>query len=205
MRNARSYPKPLQSVLSKVDEVSKGQDTDLRSVIEAFGDRAFGPVLVMCGVILLTPVGAVPGVPLFVFAILTIFALQIITGRKHPWLPNSASRVTLKHTHLIKIKQYLKPVLSRIDGLLRPRWPWAAERSMLTYAAVITLTLAASVLLLGAIPFAAMLPGTIIIILGLGITARDGVFIVAGLGMGTACLLLLTNLILKASGFTILN
>lgn len=196
MSKSQSFSKPLQSVLSKVDEASRGRDTDLKSVMEAFGDRAFGPVLVLCGIVLLTPIGAIPGMPFVIFVTLSTFAMQILTGRSHPWLPKCASRVTLKQTHLSKTKDVVRPWLEKIDGLLRPRWPWAVTPPLRKYAAFLTLALAAGVLILGAVPFAAMLPGAIIIVLGLGITARDGLFVSLGLITGTMSLLLLLSLFL---------
>ena len=190
-----SSSKPLQSVLSKVDEASQGHDTDLKSVLEAFGDRAFGPILTLCGIILLTPVGAIPGLPLAIFVVLSSFALQIILGRNHPWVPKSLSRIRLKQAQLTKTKKILRPWLARIDSVLTPRWSWATQIHIRRGAAFMTLLLAASVLLLGAVPFGAMLPGVVIALLGLGITARDGLFIAAGLSLGAFFITILLSII----------
>lgn len=183
----RRFPRPLQSLLKKVDEAADGEDTNFKDIIEAFGDRAFGPVMALCGLILLTPLGAIPGVPLAIFIVISSFALQILLGRKHPWLPGSLARIKLSQSQLETTKKVVRPWLKRIDGLLRPRWPWALKPPALRYSAFLALLLAASLLPLGTIPFAAILPGTIIIILGLGITARDGLFIFTGHTLGTVC------------------
>lgn len=183
----KRFPRPLQSLLRKVDQAADGETANLKNIIEAFGDRAFGPVLALCGVILLTPLGAVPGVPVAVFVVLSSFAIQILLGRKHPWIPKVLAKIEFKVDQLERAKQFLRPWLAKIDGLLRPRWPWALRPPALRYSAFLTLLLAASLLPLGPIPFAATIPGALIIILGLGTTARDGVFIFTGHCVGTLC------------------
>ncbi len=187
--------KPLQSVLQTVDDVTHGEATDLKTLITAFDDRAFGPVLTLCGVILLTPIGAIPGVPLALFIILASFAIQIIFGRSHPWMPGVLSRLTISQRKIESSRKVLRPVLEKIDPLLRPRWPFAVRPVARKVAALMTLLLGASLIPLGAIPFAAVIPGAIIVTLGLGITARDGLVVTLGLTSGALCFAILLGLV----------
>mgnify|MGYP000497864283 CR=1 FL=1 len=46
--------KPLEGLLDHVDKAVEGDQADLKSIIESFGDRAFGPVLTLCGLFLIT-------------------------------------------------------------------------------------------------------------------------------------------------------
>lgn len=188
--------KPLQSVLNKVDQVTDYDGTDLLSVMRAFGDRAFGPVLTLCGIILLTPLGAVPGAPLALFIIMASFTLQILFDRDHPWVPHILHRVKISRKRVVETKNMMRPWLKRIDGFLRPRWPWAVRPFARKVGAFLILLVSATLLPLGLVPFAAMVPGIIIVILGLGITARDGLFITMGFAISAAYLTLLPLIII---------
>ncbi|WP_371395355.1 exopolysaccharide biosynthesis protein [Fretibacter rubidus] len=176
-------PKPLESILDKVDDLPKGQKTNLKTVISAFGDRAFGPVLTLCGLLLLTPVGAIPGAPLALCVIIISFALQIIFGRSQPWLPKFLRKIEVRQSDIDTTKKYVEPVLETLDGIVRPRYKWAATETSRYFAAVLSILLALTLLPLGPIPFGATLPGVIIAVIGMGIMARDGLALMVGFGL----------------------
>ena len=54
---------PLEAILGTARETVDGTETDLKTIVEAFGDRAFGPVMILCSLFLMTPIGAIPGLP----------------------------------------------------------------------------------------------------------------------------------------------
>jgi len=69
---------PLQSVLDLIETTLDGAESvDLKTVVEAFGNRAFGPVMVLCGLCMMTPLGAIPGIPVAPAAIILILGLGI--------------------------------------------------------------------------------------------------------------------------------
>lgn len=185
--------KPLQTVLDHVDEIALNEDSNVADVIEDFGDRSFGPILILCGVILFTPIGAIPGMPLAIFLVLSSFAVHILLERDRPWLPDFIGKIELHHGHIRKTKEFLRPYLRRVDGLVRPRWPWAAGKTCRKLAAMMVALLAATLIPLGPIPFAATLPGAIIMIFGLGFTARDGALISLAMALTAFPVLLLCS------------
>jgi hypothetical protein len=54
---------PLQGVLAHVLSEMDGEDSNLQDIVISLGHRAFGPVMVLCGLFLMTPLGAIPGLP----------------------------------------------------------------------------------------------------------------------------------------------
>jgi len=44
MNAHQSSDKPLESVLERAREAANGEQVDLKDLVQAFGDRAFGPV-----------------------------------------------------------------------------------------------------------------------------------------------------------------
>lgn len=167
--------KPLQSILKKVDDAVENGETDLKTLIESFGDRAFGPILTLVGFFMMTPLGAIPGVPIAFAVIVITFAGQLLLARKTPWMPEVLRKVKIQKTKVDKARRFVRPVLTAVDGVLRPRFQILAKGPAIIIAALIAIILALTMFPLGAVPFGVVIPGFLIGLFGLGIMARDGI------------------------------
>lgn len=188
---------PLQSVLDQVEFAMDGGETvDLKTVVESFGNRAFGPVMVLCGLCMMTPLGILPGIPPAFGVIVIVFALQLLFRRETPWMPNVLARVKIPASKLKMVQNKVRPVLAKIDGIISPRLQWAATGPSQVIVSIIAIVLSLTFFPLGMVPFGVVAPAFIILLLGLGITARDGVIVLlafalsAGVFFGVAMLLL---------------
>jgi len=175
---------PLQSVLDQVETTLDGADSvDLKTVVEAFGNRAFGPVMVLCGLCMMTPLGAIPGIPPAFGVIVIVFAIQLLFRRKTPWMPKILRRVKIPADKLSKVQLKVRPLLAKIDGIISPRLEWAVTGAAQVVVSIVAIILALTFFPLGVVPFGVVAPAVIILLLGLGITARDGALILLGLGL----------------------
>ena len=87
---------PLQSVFDQIETAMEGgESVDLKTVVESFGNRSFGPIMVLCGLCMMTPLGAIPGIPPAFGVIVIIFALQLLFRRKAPWMPKFLTKVKI--------------------------------------------------------------------------------------------------------------
>lgn len=187
--------KPLEDILDTVDNAISLERVSLKTVLAAFGDRAFGPTLALTGFLLMTPLGAIPGAP-FVFCVLILsFAFQIIFGRSRPWLPKQINGIEVTQDNIDATRKYLKPAFRKLDGLTRPRLAWAATEEARFVAAVLSVFLAISLLPLGIVPFAVTIPAAIIALLGMGIMARDGLLLLAGFGLSAIAISIISILL----------
>jgi len=104
---------------------------------------------------------------------------------------------------LIKVKAKTRPFLAKIDNVIRPRVTWATTGPMQVLAALMAIVLSATFVPLGAVPFGVVPSAFIVGLLGLGITARDGVVILLAMALGVGALtgttLLIVNLIASRS------
>lgn len=175
---------PLQSVLNQIETTLDGSESvDLKTVVEAFGNRSFGPVMVLCGLCMMTPLGAIPGIPPAFGVIIIVFALQLLFQRKTPWMPEVLRRVKIPADKLSKVQAKVRPVLAKIDGIIRPRLQWAATGPMQVLISIVAIVLSLTFFPLGMVPFGVVAPAFIILLFGLGITARDGVLTILGLSL----------------------
>jgi len=172
---ADNSEKPLQSILEKVDDAVEHGETDLKSLIESFGNRAFGPILTLVGLFMMTPLGAIPGVPIAFAVIVITFAGQLLLARKTPWMPEVLRKVKIQKPKVDKARRFVRPVLAAVDGILRPRFQVLATGPATVVAALIAIILALTMFPLGAVPFGVVIPGFLIGLFGLGIMARDGI------------------------------
>lgn len=83
----------VNDILDRLDELSgsKGK-VSLGEIVEHVGSRGYGPFLIVPALVELSPLGAVPGVPTFLAALIILFAMQILFGRRHLWLPQFVGR-----------------------------------------------------------------------------------------------------------------
>lgn len=186
---------PLQSILKKVDDAVEDGETDLKTLIETFGSRAFGPILTLVGFFMMTPLGAIPGVPIAFAVVVITFAGQLLLMRKTPWMPEVLRKVKIHKTKVDKARRFVHPVLAAIDGILRPRFKVLAKGPATVIAALISILLALTMFPLGAVPFGVVIPGFLIGLFGLGIMARDGVVMALAFTLSGGAAFLITRLI----------
>lgn len=172
---------PLESILGEADDIAEeNQNVDLKTLIEAFDDRAFGPVLTLLGLLALSPFGAIPGIPAVLAVILILFAVQILLGRSSPWLPGFVSSVEVEEEKISRFRDKASGWLLRIDGFLQPRLEFATGGIARRLAAGVTIVLAIAMIPLEAVPFAVAIPALGVVLFGMGLTARDGLVMLFG-------------------------
>lgn len=172
---------PLQGVLAHVLSEMDGQDSNLRDLVISLGHRAFGPVMVLCGLFLMTPLGALPGVP-GAFGLINIaFAVQLLLRRPHPWVPDVLAKVKVPNKRVEMVHNKVAPWLAKIDNLIGPRLAFATQGPMLALAALVSILLSAAMVPLGLIPFGVVPVAFILGVMGLALIARDGILMLGAL------------------------
>lgn len=174
---------PLQGVLAHVLSEMDGEDSNLRNIVASMGHRAFGPVMVLCGLFMMTPLGAIPGVPPAFGLINIAFAVQLLARRPHPWVPDILARVKVPYKRVSQVHDKVAPWLAKIDNIIRPRLAWATEGVMLILAALVAILLSAAMVPLGLIPFGVVPAAFILGLMGLALIARDGILMLIALSV----------------------
>jgi len=144
-------------------------------LLDALGARGFGPLMVTFSAFLLTPVGAVPGVPAIVALLLMLLGVQMLIPLRHLWLPGRLRRVSFRGEALRRSIGRARPAAKRLHLALAPRLSFLVEGPvMLRMIALILIATGGVVLLAGFIPFLPYLLSLHVLFLGLALTARDG-------------------------------
>jgi len=191
---------PLQGVLAHVLSEMNGSDSNLRDIVASMGHRAFGPVMVLCSLFLMTPLGIIPGLPAAFGLINIAFAVQLLARRPHPWVPDVLAKVKVPHARVSAVHGKVSPWLAKIDNIISPRLAWATEGIMLVLAALVAILLSAAMVPLGLIPFGVVPAAAILGLMGLALIARDGVLMLIALSVSLGLFGWLTSFGLKAAG-----
>tara|TARA_B100001989_G_scaffold251684_1_gene231497 strand:- start:1172 stop:1762 length:591 start_codon:yes stop_codon:yes gene_type:complete len=164
----------LTQTLEVIKDDTKGQKIDVAELVEVLNSRGFGPLLVGPAIIIILPTGAIPGMPSICALLIIFVSAQILMGRSQPWIPKSLKSFSFSREKFLEALSIAKPYAQKIDKLIYPRFKFLIQDSLKPIIAIISILLSIAIMILGFIPFAAALPASGILLLGLGLTARDG-------------------------------
>lgn len=174
----------LRSTADKHDKVTVG------NVLDAIGDRSYGPALLIPALIEITPIGGIPGVPTFLALFIAIVAAQLLFDKDHLWLPDFIQSRSVPGNKLHKAADKLNPLASRVDRWFHGRMPRFVKQPWPSIAAAMVILLCLTVPPLEFVPFGSTAPMLGIAAFGLALLARDGLLMIAALGVSIAALAL---------------
>lgn len=179
----RTPTEGLGDLLAMIRDLGDRQNqVTIHDIREAIGERSFGPFLLVPAVIEMSPIGGIPALPTALAVIISLFAVQILFGAKHLWLPQFVEKREINGDRLKGAMDTMMPVARFIDRLLKPRLKWLTKPPWVQVAAALTILLCCSVPPLELIPFASTAPMGAIALFGLSLMARDGLLtVIAGL------------------------
>lgn len=103
-------------------------------------------------------------------------------GLKRPWLPKRVLDIRVPRKAFFAFLDRARPIADRLDGaLLRERWTFMTVPLFVNVVALCVCAAALITFPLSLIPFAPFAPGVAIVLFGLGMTARDGVWLSIGI------------------------
>jgi len=176
----QSDTRPFSQVIEDIG-VKSDPKLYLGELINAFGERGFGALLLFLGLLNIA-VGAVPGTTTVLGAPMLLIGLQLVTRRDQLWLPKwLLSRAIERATYRTAVSKLLKP-LRWVERLAKPRLEVMTSEvsEILIGAACVVL---AGILMLP-IPGGNLVPALIMAVFGFGLLQRDGLMIlVAWLGV----------------------
>lgn len=161
-------------------EVEEGR-SDVGSILRAAGSRAAGPLLFLPALVMISPVGAIPGVPIFLSILIILVAAQLVLGYGSIWLPRFLKKREIPEDKVTSVMDRLRPFAERADQYIGQRLTFLAGRTMSRVIAFLCICLSFLVFPAAPLPGAVVLPGGAIMLLSLGLLTRDGIMVLAGL------------------------
>jgi hypothetical protein len=180
----------LTAILDQIEYKVENDDTPesltLGEVVDAVGRRSYGPLLLVIGLFAISPVTVIPGLTWLSAALTLVIAGQMALGLKHAWLPKRALDVELPRDLVRKGLSGSRKWARGIDTVLKPRLLFLSQPPFVNLVALLCIFAALITFPLGLIPLAPLAPGLAVVFFGLGMTARDGVWLGLGIGLVAA-------------------
>lgn len=189
MSSTTSEPHDLAAVIDSLREAAKGrEEVDVDVILDAFDSRLFGPLIVVPALFMVSPLGAIPVVPTILASFILLVTVQHLFGRTHPWLPGLLRERSVEQEKVDRALDKMRPWAERIDHVIKPRLDVLASKPAIYVTSIVIVLMAALVPLLEIVPFAVFLPGATILMLGLAMTARDGLLALIGFALGSGAI-----------------
>ena len=182
-------PEHRRTFSQVLDDLARGDGAKLtlREIVEAFGERGFGALILIVALISLFPWP--PGSKAILSVPIILLSLELALQRDRVWLPSwTLSRGLPRETFAQALARVRKP-MRFVERLSRPRLPWLTGEVADVITGLTCVFLAVMMAL--PVPFGDLLPGVTLIVLGLGVMQRDGVAILLGALGAVACVIYL--------------
>jgi len=173
IHNLEGVLRQLQKAASQVG--NEGQ-VSVAQVMATLGARSFGPLLLVPGLIGVSPIGAIPGLPAVMALIVLLVAAQMLIGMDHAWLPGALLRRSMAGKPLLQACHAIRPYAHFIDMLLRPRLTVLTRGPFLFVIAALVVAIAVVTPIIELVPLAGIVPNAAIVAFALALTAHDGVW-----------------------------
>jgi hypothetical protein len=162
-------------------------------VLEALGETAFLPVLIVLALIVVSPLSGIPLLPTTMGSIVALVALQMLAGRPRIWLPTVVRRRRLSAARLGAAMPRLRRLADRLDAAARDRMRLLVSPPFDALPKAACAVSGAAMPFLELVPFSSSILGVAIALFATSLLTRDGLFAVAATAaMGLAALVPLT-------------
>lgn len=180
-------PHSVGEILDCLDEVAKEhRKVSIGDILDAIGNRSYGPALMIPALLELTPIGAIPGVPTFIAVILGLIALQMLFGKRHLWLPGFIRNRSVSAEKVEKSSKKLRKMAAFLDKWFHGRLKALTTGVPVRIAAVLIIGLCATVPPLELLPFASSGPMLAVAAFGLALMVRDGLLMLIATALSLA-------------------
>ncbi len=194
-------PGNICDILSALVRLGQNKDSvTIGDVVGQFGQRGYGPFLLVPALVGMSPVGGIPGVPTFLALVVALFAAQILIGRRNLWLPALIRERSLPGRKLANAVGKLSGIGRFLDRLFYGRLAWLTGEPVPRIAAAVILALCCLIPPLEIVPLAVAVPMAVVAGFGIALLVKDGLLMLAALGGSGAAAALAASMLLGGSG-----
>lgn len=176
----------IRSITELLDDLRRGlpehADTlTLSQIVDMFHERGFGFLLFLFALPAALPLPGL-GVNLVVALPLVFLTMQQAAGRRSIWFPRRIDNRTVSRARFVGFIEAAEPLLKRLEALISPRLGWVTQGLFSNVIGACGLLMALSILV--PLPLTNTVPAMGIALMALGVLMRDGLAVIAGMGLG---------------------
>lgn len=182
-------PQTAKETVGALEELATQQNSvRVRDVLDRFGQRSFGPAMMLPALIEVSPVGSIPGVPTLLATFIGLVATQLVMGADHVWVPGFLEQRSLRSGTLMKGAHNLEGIAETLDRWFKGRLKQFTAAVWQRLAGLAVILLCLTVPFLEVLPFASTVPMLTIAAIALALTVRDGLLMLMATILSAAAL-----------------
>jgi hypothetical protein len=186
----------LEEILDRMANAGNGEQICVSDLLDTVGQRSFGPLLMVPGLIVASPISGIPGVPTLAALMIALVAGQILIGSKRFWLPQFLLRRCIDRKRMTAAVNFLTPVAGVVGKLVRPRLIFLTHKPFTQLIAATCVLIALAMPPLEILPFVNSITATAVAAFGLALVAHDGALAAVAFGLTTVTFYLGSNVVL---------
>lgn len=172
--------------------VGEGDRISLGALTHALGDRAFGLLVLIFALPNIIPM--IPGVSTVSGVVIAIVGLQMLIGRRDPWLPAFIADKSLPREQLAAMVDRTVSWVVKLEAVAKPRWTFMTRGLMRVLLGAMFVLLGGILALplswIGNFP-----PGVALVVMSVGMLEDDGLLVAAGHVIGIIATVLVLALV----------
>ena len=173
-------PLSLTALLASIRPHAHEESVTLGEVLARIGQRSFSATLMVIGLLMVSPLSAIPFLPSLVAIVILLIAGQAIIGRHHLWLPDFLTRRRISADKLRRALDTLIRPAAWIDRHRSGRWVVLTQWPISSLAYIVIIAIALTWPPLSFVPFSTTLSAVGMSFLAAGQTLKDGIFVLLG-------------------------
>ena len=173
-------PLSLTALLASIRPHAHEESVTLGEILARIGQRSFSATLMVIGLLMVSPLSAIPFLPSLVAIVILLIAGQAIIGRHHLWLPDFLTRRRISADKLRRALDTLIRPAAWIDRHRSGRWVVLTQWPISSLAYIVIIAIALTWPPLSFVPFSTTLSAVGMSFLAAGQTLKDGIFVLLG-------------------------
>jgi hypothetical protein len=163
-------------LLDAIEEgITKDEDLKIGDVLDCVGQRSFGPLLLLSGLVMAAPgIGDIPGVATGTGLFVALVAGQMLMGRGYLWLPAWILDREISDKRVCKTIAWLRKPAASVDRFIKPRLTGLTSKGGRVGIALACLAIALATPAMEVVLLVANVAGAALAAFGLSLTAHDG-------------------------------
>lgn len=181
---------PVHDVVSRLDALTERDVLELEDIVEAFGETAFVPVLMVLALVVVSPLSGIPLLPTAFGLAIGLVASQMVLGRRTLWLPRMLRRRRISGAQLRGALRRTARLSDWLDRAARDRLRLLVSPPLDTVQKAACMVCGLAMPLLELVPFSSSILAGAVALFATGLLTRDGLFaLLAAALMGLAALI----------------
>jgi|SRR6056297_3152164 len=186
-------PNAMPELVDRLHALVRDKDrVTIHAIAATIGAQGHAPLLMVAALLMILPVGMVPGVGGALGALVALIGVHMLIGRRSIWIPAILGRREIEADKVRRTAGRIRPAMVWLRRHLHIRMEHLARGHVsLRLVALFLIVSGGSLPILGAVPVATPFLGLPVAFFALGILSRDGAVVAVGYGLvGFVALLL---------------